>query len=92
MQSEIHSEPDLDGIVGQSLVLKAVLALAREMAVSDAPVLILGETGAGKESMARAIHRISGRSNHSFVKVSAMTADGQLESEPFGYEKESLTD
>jgi transcriptional regulator with PAS, ATPase and Fis domain len=41
--------------------LKAVLALAREMAVSDAPVLILGETGAGKESMARAIHRISGR-------------------------------
>ena len=93
MQGEVHSEPDFDGIVGQSPVLKAVLALAREMAVRDAPVLILGETGSGKESMARAIHRISGRRNHSFVKVNcATTAEEQLESELFGHQKESSDD
>ena len=74
-------------------MLKAVLALAREMAVRDAPVLILGETGSGKESMARAIHRISGRRNHSFVKVNcATTAEEQLESELFGHQKESSDD
>jgi DNA-binding NtrC family response regulator len=50
MQSEIHSEPDFGGITRQSPVLKTVLALAREMAVSDAPVLIFGEAGSGKES------------------------------------------
>jgi formate hydrogenlyase transcriptional activator len=93
MQGEVHSEPDFDGIIGQSPVLKAVLALAREMAVSDAPVLILGETGSGKESMARAIHRISGRRNHSFAKVNcATTAEGKLESELFGHQKESSDD
>ena len=94
MRREVHSEPDFDGIIGQSPVLKAVLALAREMAVSDAPVLILGETGSGKESIARAIHRISGRRrNHSFVKVNcATTAEGQLESELFGHQKESSDD
>lgn len=49
-----HFEPAFDGIIGQSPVLKAVGTLAREMAVSDAPVLILGETGSGEESIARA--------------------------------------
>src|SRR5437899_9997037 len=93
MQGEVHSEPDFDGIVGQSPVLKAVLALAREMAASDVPVLILGETGSGKESIARAIHRISGRRNHSFVKVNCATsAEGQLESELFGPLKERSGD
>jgi formate hydrogenlyase transcriptional activator len=93
VQGEIHSEPDFDGIIGRSPALKAVLALARETAVSDAPVLILGETGSGKESIARAIHRISGRRNHSFVKVNcATTAERQLESELFGHQKESSDD
>jgi formate hydrogenlyase transcriptional activator len=93
MQGEFHSEPDFDGIIGQSPVLKAVLALARKMAVSDAPVLILGETGSGKESIARAIHRISERRNHSFVKVNcATTAERQLESELFGHQKEGSDD
>jgi formate hydrogenlyase transcriptional activator len=90
VQGEVHSEPDFDGIVGQSPVLKAVLTLARKVAVSDTPVLILGETGSGKESIARAIHRISGRRNHGFVKVNcAMTQGGRLESELFGYQEVS---
>jgi DNA-binding NtrC family response regulator len=63
-QGEVHSEPDFDGIVGQSSVLKAVLTLARKVAAGNAPVLILGEAGSGKESLAGAIHRISGRRNH----------------------------
>jgi formate hydrogenlyase transcriptional activator len=55
--------------------------------------LILGETGSGKESIARAIHRISGRRNHSFVKVNCpTTAEGQLESELFGHQKENSGD
>jgi formate hydrogenlyase transcriptional activator len=93
MQSETHSEPDFDGIIGQSPMLKTVLTLAREVAAGNAPVLILGETGSGKESIARAIHRISGRRNYSFVKVNcAMTQDGRLESELFGHHKESSDD
>jgi formate hydrogenlyase transcriptional activator len=63
------------------------------MAASDVLVLILGETGSGKESIARAIHRISGRRNHSFVKVNCATsAEGQLESELFGHPKERSGD
>ena len=55
--------------------------------------MILGEVGSGKESIARVIHRISGRRNHSFVKVNcATTADGQLERELFGHQKESSND
>src|SRR5580700_10890510 len=89
MQGEVHSEPDFDGIIGQSPMLKAVLTLAREVAAGDSPVLILGEAGSGKESIARAIHRISERRNHSFVKVNcATTTDGRLESELFGHQKE----
>jgi formate hydrogenlyase transcriptional activator len=85
MEGGVHSEPDFDGIIGQSPVLKAVLTLARKAAVSDAPVLIIGETGSGKESIARAIHRISPRRARSFVKVNcATTADGKLENELFG--------
>src|ERR1700680_4411049 len=88
MQGEVHSEPDFDGIIGQSPVLKAVLTLARKMAASDTPVLILGEVGSGKESVARAMHRISSRRNDSFVKVNcATTADGGLENELCGREK-----
>ena len=90
MQGEVHSEPDFDGIIGQSPELKAVLALARKAAESDAPVLILGEVGSGKESIARAIHRMSARRNDGFVKVNcATTGHGELESELFGQKKES---
>jgi formate hydrogenlyase transcriptional activator len=93
MQSETHSEPYFDGIIGQSPMLKAVLTRAREVAAGNAPVLILGEAGSGKETIARAIHRISGRRNHSFVKVNcATTAEGQLESELFGHQKENSDD
>jgi formate hydrogenlyase transcriptional activator len=93
MQGEVHSEPDFDGIIGQSPELKAVLALARKVAESDAPVLILGEVGSGKESIARAIHRMSARRNAAFVKINcATTACGQLERELFGQTKESSAD
>ena len=93
MQGEVHSEPDFDGIIGRSPELKAALALARKVAESDAPVLILGEVGSGKESIARAIHRMSARRNAAFVKVNcATTASGQLEHELFGPRKESSAD
>jgi len=93
MQVEVHSEPDFDGIIGQTPVLKAVMALAREMALSDASVLIFGEAREGVKSIARAIHRISGRRNHIFVKLNCVTtAEGQLESELFGHMKEPSGD
>lgn len=93
MQGEVHSEPDFDGIIGQSPELKAALALARKVAESDAPVLILGEVGSGKESIARAIHRMSARRNAAFVKVNcATTGSGQLEQELFGQRKENSAD
>jgi formate hydrogenlyase transcriptional activator len=75
-------------IVGESPALARILKLAIKAASRDAPVLILGETGSGKESIARAIHRISARRHESFVKVSCATvADGMQERKLFGSER-----
>lgn len=85
-----YSKNGFQGIVGESPALQRVLELAVKVARSDAPVLILGDTGSGKESIARAIHRISARRNESFVKVRcAETAGGMLESKLFGYQRVS---
>jgi formate hydrogenlyase transcriptional activator len=83
-----RSENSSQEIVGESPALKRVLKLARKVAPSDAPVLILGESGSGKELLARAVHRISLRRNESFMKVNcAAAAGGMLESQILGHER-----
>jgi formate hydrogenlyase transcriptional activator len=92
LEDEIRSELHFEEIVGESAALKRVLNEARTVAPSDATVLILGETGTGKELIARAIHRISSRKNASFIKLNcAAIPAGLLESELFGHEKGAFT-
>lgn len=80
-----RSDNSLQDIMGQSPALKQTLHLAMKVARSDAPVLVLGEAGSGKELIARAIHRISLRRNESFVKVNCgLAGERKLESELFG--------
>ena len=86
MPEGVWPESGQEQIVGQSPALKQVLALAERLAPSDAAVLIAGEPGSGKESIARAIHRLSAR--RSFVKIRCVTTAGRLlERELFGYGK-----
>src|SRR6202140_2085923 len=92
LEDEIRSERNFEEIVGESAALKQVLNEARTVAPSDATVLILGETGTGKELIARAIHRMSSRNNASFIKLNcAAIPTGLLESELFGHEKGAFT-
>ena len=92
LQGESRSEGQFVEIVGESLVLKQVLDQVATVATSDATVLILGETGTGKELVARAIHRMSTRKDEIFVKVNcAAIPTGLLESELFGHEKGAFT-
>ena len=84
-----HNFPE---IVGSSRVLKRVLAQIELVAPTDATVLVLGETGTGKELIALALHRLSPRRNFPFVSVNcAAIPTGLLESELFGYEKGAFT-
>jgi len=88
---DYRPEDGFEEIVGDSKALKRMLKLAMKVAGSDAPVLILGEGGSGKELIARAIHRISVRKNQSFVKVNSTaepSAAGVLERHVFGLENE----
>ena len=92
MEDNIRSELNSEDLVGESAPLKRVLRLARTVAQSDATVLILGETGTGKELIARAIHRMSLRKDDSFIKLNcAAIPTGLLESELFGHEKGAFT-
>jgi len=92
LEGESRSEGRFVEIVGESPVLKQVLDQIATVATSDATVLILGETGTGKELVARAIHRMSTRKNEIFVKVNcAAIPTGLLESELFGHEKGAFT-
>ncbi|HEY1263340.1 MAG TPA: sigma 54-interacting transcriptional regulator [Terriglobales bacterium] len=91
-QEEIYNELNFEEIVGESTVLKRALSEAKTVAESDATVLILGETGTGKELVARAIHRMSARKDASFIKLNcAAIPTGLLESELFGHEKGAFT-
>jgi formate hydrogenlyase transcriptional activator len=92
LEDEIRSELNLEDIVGESPAFRRVLAEARTVAPLDSTVLILGETGTGKELIARAIYRMSLRSDKTFIKVNcAAIPTGLLESELFGHEKGAFT-
>jgi transcriptional regulator with GAF, ATPase, and Fis domain len=83
---------DFEGIVGQSSALRQVLNPVETVAPSDSTVLLLGETGTGKELIARAIHDRSRRKERTFVKLNyAAIPSGLLESELFGHERGAFT-
>ena len=90
LEEEIRA--GLGEIVGESTALKTALSMVSVVAPTDSTVLILGETGTGKELVARAIHKLSGRSDKSFVKLNCAAIPlGLLESELFGHEKGAFT-
>src|SRR5205814_1750698 len=92
LEDEIRSDMDFEGIIGQSSGLRHVLNLVETVAPSDSTVLLLGETGTGKELIARAIHDRSRRKDRTFVKINcAAIPTGLLESELFGHEKGAFT-
>ena len=92
LEDEIRSELNLEEIVGNSAVLRRVLRQVEAVAPTNSTVLIYGETGSGKELIARAVHKLSGRSSHPFVKLNcAAIPTGLLESELFGHEKGAFT-
>jgi formate hydrogenlyase transcriptional activator len=92
LRQELDSEEHWEEIVGQSKALKKVLDLVEQVAPTKASVLIQGETGTGKELIARAIHRLSSRKEQAFVKLNcAAIPTGLLEAELFGHEKGAFT-
>jgi len=93
LQEEIKLEHNFEEIVGQTEAIKRVLYKIEQVAPLDTTVLILGETGSGKELVARAIHSLSARKNRPLVKVNCAALPGSLiESELFGHEKGAFTD
>src|SRR6202049_1887580 len=92
LDNYVFHSSGLPTIIGTSAALRSVLDLVRVVAPTDATVLINGETGTGKELIAEAIHKCSGRSNRPFVKVNcAAIPAGLLESELFGHERGAYT-
>jgi formate hydrogenlyase transcriptional activator len=90
LEEEIRAE--LGEIVGESPALKTALSMVSVVAPTDSSVLILGETGTGKELVARAIHKLGRRSEKAFVKLNCAAIPlGLLESELFGHEKGAFT-
>jgi len=92
LEDEIRTEFNFDEIIGNSPALRQVLQLVETVAQSDSTVLLLGETGTGKELIARAVHNHSRRKARTFVKLNcAAIPTGLLESELFGHEKGAFT-
>lgn len=92
LEEEISSEHNFGEIIGNSGIIREVLKQVEIVSPTDSSVLVLGETGTGKELIARAIHRLSGRKERNFVKMNcAAVPEGLLESELFGHEKGAFT-
>jgi formate hydrogenlyase transcriptional activator len=92
LEEEIRTEFSFDEIIGESAALRRALAQVELAAPASTTVLILGETGTGKEIIARAIHNLSPRRERTFVKVNcAAIPAGLLESELFGHERGAFT-
>jgi formate hydrogenlyase transcriptional activator len=92
LQDEIRTELKFEEIVGNSDALRSMLAEVETVAHTDSTVLIYGETGTGKELVARALHNLSSRKSNAFVKLNcAAIPTGLLESELFGHEKGAIT-
>lgn len=92
LEKEIRSELGFTDIIGKSAALDEVLRKTRIVAPTDSTVLLLGETGTGKELIARSLHSLSARRDKTFVKLNcAAVPSGLLESELFGHEKGAFT-
>jgi len=92
LKQEIRSEATFEGIIGHSVALQYVLHLVETVAASDSTVLLVGETGTGKELLARAVHERSRRKERALVKLNcAAIPTGLLESEIFGHERGAFT-
>ncbi len=92
LEGEIQTELGFEEIIGQSPALLEVLKNVRVVAPTDSSVLLLGETGTGKELVARSVHSLSSRRDKTFVKLNcAAVPEGLLESELFGHEKGAFT-
>lgn len=92
LEEELNTEARFEEIIGESMGLKRVLKLVETVSATDVTVLILGETGTGKEVIARAIHQLSPRNEHVMVKLNcAAIPAGLLESELFGHERGAFT-
>jgi formate hydrogenlyase transcriptional activator len=92
LEEELNTEAQFEEVIGESVGLKRVLKMAETVAATDTTVLILGETGTGKEVIARAIHQHSPRREHVMVKLNcAAIPTGLLESELFGHERGAFT-
>lgn len=92
LENEIQTELGFEEIIGHSSELRDVLKKAKIVAPTDSTVLLLGETGTGKELVARSVHALSGRRDRTFIKLNcAAVPSGLLESELFGHEKGAFT-
>ncbi len=92
LEDEIRTEHNFEEIIGESPALKHVLQQVETVACTDSTVMILGETGTGKELIARAIHNLSNRHDRALVKLNcAAIPTGLLESDLFGHEKGAFT-
>jgi len=91
LESEIQTELGFEEIIGQSPALREVLKNVRVVAPTDSTVLLLGETGTGKELVARSVHALSSRRDQTFIKLNcAAVPAGLLESELFGHERRCI--